>query len=67
MSKIYKKLKQPSRFIIKVTDTKTAIEHEEWINTKDIGTAMKEYEELHFNTLGPCEWEIIHEYKIGQV
>jgi hypothetical protein len=63
MSKIYKKLKQPSRFIIKVTDTKTGIEHEEWINTKDIGTAMKEYED---NNL-PCEWEIIYEYRLGQI
>ena len=59
--------KHPSKFIIKVTDTKTGIEHEEWITTTDIKTAMKEYEELHFDTLGPCEWEIIYEYKRGGI
>ena len=55
--------KHPSRFIIKVTDTKTSIEHEEWITTTDIKTAMKEYED---NNL-PCEWEIIYEYKRGGI
>ena len=63
MSKIYKIRKHPSRFIIKVTDTKTGIEHEEWITTTDIKTAMKEYED---NNL-PCEWEIIYEYQRGGI
>ena len=31
--------------------------------TTDINTAMKEYEELHFDKLGHCEWEVIYEYK----
>ena len=52
-----------SRFIVKVTDTKTNKSHEEWITTTDINSAMKEYEELHFDKLGNCEWEVIYEYK----
>ena len=52
-----------SRFIVKVTDTKTNKSHEEWITTTDINSAMKEYEELHFDQLGHCEWEVIYEYK----
>ena len=52
-----------SRFIVKVTDTKTNKSHEEWITTTDINTSMKEYEELHFDKLGHCEWEVIYEYK----
>ena len=40
-----------SRFIVKVTDTKTNKSHEEWITTTDINTAMKEYEDNNV----PCE------------
>ena len=48
-----------SRFIVKVTDTKTNKSHEEWITTTDINSAMKEYEDNNV----PCEWEVIYEYK----
>ena len=56
-----------SRFIVKVTDTKTNKSHEEWITTTDINSAMKEYEELHFDKLGHCEWEIVYEYRSDRI